>query len=68
MIIRYLDPWGSMLWNLPVHNAPADPSKPICLSFVVSWGTQITPRVQAPNNHILSEVLPYITTILNPST
>ena len=27
-----------------------------------------TPRVQVPNNHILSKILTYITTILNPST
>ena len=28
----------------------------------------LTPRVQVPNNHILSKILPYITTILKPST
>ena len=28
----------------------------------------ITPRVQVPNNHILSKILTYITTILKPST
>ena len=28
----------------------------------------ISPRVQVPNNHILSQILTYITTILNPST
>ena len=27
-----------------------------------------TPRVQVPNNHILSKILTYITTILKPST
>ena len=26
-----------------------------------------TPRVQVPNNHILSKILTYIATILNPS-
>ena len=29
---------------------------------------EIAPRVQVPNNHILSKILTYITTILNPST
>ena len=28
----------------------------------------LTLRVQVPNNHILSQILTYITTILNPST
>ena len=28
----------------------------------------VTPRVQVPNNHILSKILIYITTILKPST
>ena len=28
----------------------------------------VTPRVQVPNNHILSKILNYITTILKPST
>ena len=28
----------------------------------------LTPRVQVPNNHILSKILTYITTILKPST
>ena len=27
-----------------------------------------SPRVQVPNNHILSQILTYITTILKPST
>ena len=31
-------------------------------------GSFNTPRVQVPNNHILSKILTYITTILNPST
>ena len=34
----------------------------ICQRFVV------TPRVQGPNNHILSKILTYITTIRKPST
>ena len=29
---------------------------------------EYTPRVQVPNNHILSKILTYITTILKPST
>ena len=29
---------------------------------------QVTPRVQVPNNHILSKILTYITTVLKPST
>ena len=28
----------------------------------------LTPRVQVPNNHILSKILTYIATILKPST
>ena len=28
----------------------------------------ISPRVQVPNNHILSKILTYITTILKPTT
>ena len=31
-------------------------------------GVGLTPRVQVPNNHILSKILTYITTILKPST
>ena len=37
---------------------------PSLRGFVVFY----SPRVQVPNNHILSKILTYITTILKPST
>ena len=41
-----------------------------CLAFISSFGAfgVFTPRVQVPNNHILSKILTYRTTILKPST
>ena len=32
----------------------------------MGFGLGLTPRVQVPNNHILSKILTYITTILKP--
>ena len=43
---------------------------PRALVLGLRWmnGIGVTPRVQVPNNRILSKILTYITTILKPST
>ena len=59
----FRDPRGQK----PPHGAPRE-------NFRKRWATSesqapnLAPRVQVPNNHILSKILTYITTILNPST
>ena len=51
------------LWVL--HDLHVD--RTVGLVFI-NIGPSLTPRAQVPNNHILSKMLSYITTILKPST
>ena len=79
----YMDPWGC-IWPWDVYGVEVKFSrtlnpkpcshpgflKPRNRVLGGSWdlARHISPRVQVPNNHILSKILTYITTILNPST
>ena len=47
---------------------PKNPQSPTKKEYLDPYRVVVSPRVQVPNNHILSKILTYITTILKPST
>ena len=60
----YLLPKPCKIVGHALYSLKAQGLEPLALTP----GMTLTPRVQVPNNHILSRILTYITTTLNPST